>query len=98
MQRHVDDDVTSSYLPANHPARMSPKMFKIVGGAALIGLLLLALGEKWVALSAIAPLLYILPCAVMMFMCMKGMNHGRNEGSGDAESQAPASPSSSIET
>ncbi len=86
MQRYVDDDVTSSHLPANHPVQISHKTFKIVAGAALIGLLLLALGEKWVALSAVAPLLYILPCAVMMFMCMKGMNHGRNEGSSDAES------------
>ena len=73
-------------------------MLKIIAGVTLIGLLLLALGEKWVAMSAVAPLLYVLPCAVMMFMCMKGMNHGRSGGSSDAASQAPVSPSSSIET
>lgn len=36
----------------------------------------LALSQHWLAAAALLPLLYVLPCAVMMFMCMKGMNHG----------------------
>lgn len=36
----------------------------------------LALSQHWLAAATLLPLLYVLPCAVMMFMCMKGMNHG----------------------
>ena len=28
-------------------------------------------------IAALAPLLYILPCAVMMLFCMRGMSQGR---------------------
>jgi hypothetical protein len=37
----------------------------------------LALGQRWLAVANLLPLLYVLPCAAMMFMCMKGMSHGR---------------------
>lgn len=47
----------------------------IVGAlAALAGVLAFAVDQRWLALSALAPLLYSLPCALMMFMCMRGMN------------------------
>lgn len=36
----------------------------------------LALSQHWIALVTLVPLLYVLPCMLMMFMCMKGMNHG----------------------
>ncbi len=32
----------------------------------------LAAGGAWFGTAAILPLLYVLPCAVMMVMCMKG--------------------------
>jgi hypothetical protein len=32
----------------------------------------LAVGQHWLALTDLVPLLFALPCAVMMFMCMKG--------------------------
>lgn len=51
------------------------------------GGILLALWRHWLTLGELTPLLFTLPCAVMMFMCMKGMNHGQ---SSDA-AQAPAS-------
>ena len=37
----------------------------------------LALGQHWLALADLLPLLYVLPCAVMMAACMKGMGHGQ---------------------
>jgi DUF2933 family protein len=37
----------------------------------------LALGQHWLAVADLVPLLFVLPCAAMMFMCMKGMNHGQ---------------------
>ena len=33
---------------------------------------LLALGQHWLAAADLVPLLFLLPCAVMMFMCAKG--------------------------
>jgi len=30
-----------------------------------------------VAVADLVPLLYVLPCAAMMFVCMKGMSHGQ---------------------
>ena len=40
-----------------------------------------ALGHSWIALADLAPLLYVAPCAAMIFMCMKGMNRSEQ---GDA--------------
>lgn len=37
----------------------------------------LALGQHWIAIADLVPLLFVVPCAAMMFMCMKGMNHGQ---------------------
>lgn len=47
-----------------------------------------ALGHSWLALADLAPLLYVAPCAAMMFMCMKGMN--RSEQGEAAHSSAVA--------
>ena len=32
----------------------------------------LAVSRNWIAFATLLPLLYVLPCAAMMFMCMKG--------------------------
>ncbi len=50
-------------------------------GAAAVAL---ALDHHWLAVADLAPLLFILPCAVMMFMCMKGMNRGQQTGTTQA--------------
>ena len=49
----------------------------VFGGAAIVAGIVLALNQHWLAIAALTPLLFLLPCAVMMFMCMKGMNHGQ---------------------
>lgn len=50
--------------------------------AAAIAALAIAFGvavdRRWLSLAALAPLLFTLPCAVMMLMCMRGMKHGSN--------------------
>jgi len=46
----------------------------IVAVAAVAALSALALGQHWVAIADLAPLLYVLPCAAMMFVCMR---HGQ---------------------
>jgi hypothetical protein len=36
-----------------------------------------ASGRHWLVLADLLPLLYVLPCAAMMFVCMRGMNRAR---------------------
>lgn len=57
--------------------------------AAAIGVVGLVAGGTWFGMAAVLPLLYILPCAAMMAMCMRG--HG---GSGNA----PVKPDSGAGT
>jgi hypothetical protein len=58
-------------------------------GAVIIGVAV-ALNQHWVALAALAPLLFALPCAVMLIVCMKGMAHGPNDNAQAAK--APLGP------
>jgi|SRR5712671_2671032 len=50
----------------------------------------LALSQHWLAAADLRPLLYILPCAAMMFMCMKSMNHGRQTDTAQTSSRNEA--------
>lgn len=47
----------------------------VIGGVVVAAAIALALGQHWLTIAALTPLLFLLPCALMMFMCMKG--HGR---------------------
>ena len=49
----------------------------IFGGGAILVAVALAFGQHWLSTAALTLLLFLLPCAVMMFMSMKGMNHSR---------------------
>lgn len=46
------------------------------GMLVLVGIVALAFGWYLLGFAAIVPVLYLLPCAVMMAMCAKGMSHG----------------------
>ena len=46
----------------------------------------LALGQHWIAATNLVSLLFLLPCAAMMFMCMKG-NHGQQTSTPPASTQ-----------
>lgn len=46
----------------------------LVVAAVAVGILALLAGWTWLGTAAVLPLLYTLPCAAMMAMCMKG--HG----------------------
>jgi uncharacterized membrane protein len=63
----------------------------VVLGLAAVAGTGLALGAGWVTIAALAPLLYVLPCAAMMLVCMRGMNHG-TQTSQNQTSSAPPSP------
>jgi fatty acid desaturase len=51
----------------------------------------LALSQHSLAVTNLLPLLYVLPCAAMMFMCMKGMHHGQQSSTAGTSSQNEAS-------
>jgi hypothetical protein len=52
----------------------------VFGGGAIVAGTALALSQHWLTVAELTPLLFLLPCAVMMLMCMKGMNHGQQTG------------------
>src|SRR5438445_8518048 len=58
----------------------------IVVAAVAAGAIALALGQHWLAAADLVPLLFLLPCATMMFMCLKG-NHGQQTNSPPASAQ-----------
>ena len=58
----------------------------------------LALGQHWLAAAALQPLLFILPCAAMMFMCMKSMNHGQQTETAQTSSRNEAPTSTEVRT
>jgi hypothetical protein len=66
----------------------------IFGGGAIVVAVALALGQHWLSMAALPLLLVLVPCAVMMFMCMKGMNHGQQTG----EAQVSVNPEKSTGT
>jgi hypothetical protein len=67
----------SGAQPSQSPWRR--RRIAIVAGAAIIAGTAFALGAGWLAAAALAPLLYALPCALMMVACMRHMNHGERK-------------------
>jgi hypothetical protein len=57
----------------------------LAGGVAAAGAAL-ALGQHWLAAADLVPLLFALPCAAMMLMCMRG-NHGERASASTASEQ-----------
>ena len=55
------------------PGWLSGRRGSVVGAAIAAATTALALGQHWLAVADLVPLLFVLPCAVMMFHCMKGM-------------------------
>lgn len=47
-----------------------------------------ALGWSWLGSEAMLPLLYTLPCAAMMFFCVKGMGNGQKDSATDQNTAA----------
>ncbi len=56
----------------------------VFGGGAVAAAVALALNQHWLTVADLPLLLFLLPCAVMMLMCMKGMNHGQQTAGAQA--------------
>jgi hypothetical protein len=70
---------------------MSWRGFAIAGAAAAAAIVL-ALSEQWLSARDLLPLFYLLPCAVMLAMCAKGMSQCDSHGSGSGKTQAGNTP------
>ena len=60
----------------------------LFGGGAIVAALALALNQHWLTIAALPPLLFLLPCALMMLHCMKGMNHDQQTAGGQASTNS----------
>lgn len=56
----------------------------ILGGGVVAAILALAVSQHWLAAADLTVLLFLAPCALMMLMCMKGMNHGQQTAGNQA--------------
>jgi choline-glycine betaine transporter len=67
-----------------------PNRLWIVAGVAVGAIALgVAVDRQWLSLGALTPLILSLPCAILMFMCMRGMNRSAgadNNGQSDDRS------------
>jgi hypothetical protein len=59
------------------PGWLSGRRGLVVGVAVAAAAIALELSQHWLSVAELVPLLVVLPCAVMMFTCMKGMNRGQ---------------------
>ena len=87
----------SSCHSATHGAGgwLSRRRPLVFAGGAIVAGAALALSQHWLTVVDLVPLLFVVPCAVMMFMCMKGgMNQDQQRGS----TQASARPGMPIGT
>ena len=77
---HADGSF-SRYVVGSSSPSWPRRWYGVIAGAVIAGVVALALSQHWLAVADLSPLLFILPCAVMMFICMKGMNHGQQNDS-----------------
>lgn len=76
---------------------LSRRRSLLIGSGVVVAGIALALSHHWLAAAALAPLLYLLPCFALMYICMKGMNHGEQASSAPAAA-ANAAPSVGTDT
>ncbi len=60
----------------------------VFGGIAIVAATTVALTRHWLTVVELEPLLFVLPCAAMMLMGMKGMNHGERTSPAPSSSNA----------
>jgi hypothetical protein len=87
-----DVQMTTPAVPGWFDGRRGLVIALAVAAAAVA----IAAGQHWLAVADLVPLLFVLPCAVMMFTCMKGMNRGEQIGATPAT--APTDTPTAIDT
>ena len=69
------------------PGWLTGRRGLVVGVAVAGAAISLALSQYWLAVADLVPLLVVLPCAAMMFHCVKGMNRGQQTDTAQASPQ-----------
>jgi Protein of unknown function (DUF2933) len=72
------------------PGWLSSRRSLVLAVAAAAAAIALALSQHWLVIADLVPLLAVLPCAVMMFHCMKGINRGQQTDTAQASLQNEA--------
>jgi hypothetical protein len=70
--------------------RLGRRRGLVIAGALAAGGTSLAVWQHWLTIAELSPLFFTLPCAAMMFGCMKGMNHRQQPDT--AQSPPPREP------
>ena len=79
------------------PGWLSGRRGLLVGAAMAAATIALALGQHSLAVADLVPLLLVLPCAVMMFHCMKGMKReAQTDGAQTSLQNASNLPASEV--
>lgn len=79
-------------MPGASQRRFRRRLVIALGLAVLLGLTILGLGQNWLTVASLLPLLYVLPCAAMMLMCMKGMNNAPQSATASVGALAVENP------
>ncbi|MBN9563495.1 MAG: DUF2933 domain-containing protein [Alphaproteobacteria bacterium] len=58
----------------------------IIAGLFIVAAAAFAVSQNWIAFATLLPLLFVLPCAAMMVMCMKGMGNGQQPNANQDQS------------
>jgi hypothetical protein len=91
-------DISSGYsVVQGSPGWLSGRRGLVVGAAIAAATIALALGQQWLAVADLVPLLFVLPCAVMMFHCVKGMKReAQTDGAQTSLQNASELPASEV--
>jgi hypothetical protein len=78
METTSSQAITPAAGPGRGPRdRLGLRRGVVIAVAVTAAATALALGQHWFLVANLPPLLFILPCFVMMLMCMKGMSRGQ---------------------
>jgi hypothetical protein len=77
------------------PGWLNGRRGLVIAVAVAAAAVVIAAGQHSLAIADLVPLLFVLPCAVMMLKCMKGTNSGPQTGT--TQSSAPSDTPTAID-
>ena len=74
------------------PGWLSGRRSLVIAAIVIAATVALTVGQHWLAIADLVPLLFVLPCAAIMLECMRGANPGPQIGAtlASAPSDTPA--------
>ena len=84
----VTSPATTESFSSHAGGRLSNWRGLVFGGGAIMAALALALNQHWLTVTDLSPVLFLLPCALMMLHCMKGMKHDQQTAGAQASTRS----------